>query len=95
MTIPLKLQAAIDDYLGKYPYAKLLTVQQYTDNPYKDKSIINTRYVGFIEHGNLMVTLEYGECNNSQYDWYHGEIRESSMIVGYIQTFIQHSNWFK
>lgn len=94
MNIPQKLQVAIDEYLSKY-YAKLLTVEKYTSTPYKDKSIINTRHVAFIEHGNLMVTLEFGKCNNPQYDWYQGRVRENSMIVGYIKTFMQHSDWLK
>ncbi|KIL38506.1 hypothetical protein SD70_26075 [Gordoniibacillus kamchatkensis] len=84
---PNRLQERVKDYMTKYPHTSLLVVKRYDDTPFKDKTVIQTRYVVFLENGNLLMTLEYGESSDPEYDWYRDEIRESCMIAAYMKVF--------
>lgn len=92
VSMPTKLQEAVNRYLETYTGSKVLTIETYQSTPYKDKAIINTRYSAYLEYGNLLTVLSITDCTKPE--WSDSEVKESSMIAGDIQVFIENSWWF-
>lgn len=47
--VPEVLRQRVEKYLHQYDYTNLLVIKKFINTPFVDKTIINTRYVAFIE----------------------------------------------
>jgi hypothetical protein len=86
---PEILRQSVEEEMGRFPFAKLLSVTEYTSTPFKDKTVIETRYTAHIEIGNYFLVLKYSICSNP--DWTDREVRESGMIAAEIIEFVKNS----
>lgn len=91
--IPEILQKAVHEFLQERPYAKLLGLESKKFTPYKDKTIISTAFVAYIEDFNLMVTLSFRECSKSE--WSDISVNKNAMFADEIKFFIKNGALFK
>lgn len=90
---PKPLQMSVNSYLERFPDVEILSVQTWKSTPYKDKSIVDTKYSVFTVRYNYFSV--YSLTVSSKEEWNHGDVRVNNMIAGEITEIVKLSPmWF-
>jgi len=92
---PEPLRKNVEEVLNAYreQKAELLAVSRFESTPFKNKSIVNTRYSAYVQIANYFMILSFDVCTNP--DWSSREVRESGMIAADIIEFVKRSEFLQ